>query len=205
MAKRLLPPSFLVPILVLISQGEGGGTFLQAIHCRCSSLLYITQVKASHTSWIGCVFLSTYYEINRRDNIRGTATNTGQAGEVSVLCSLLVCGESLSAGEYSHTETTGSSYGVTLLSRCLGHSQCRLSVCVLPLTHRLSHSPSQEQVPHLVWFWTVPHGTVKGTRRQKHKFDWNGITHEKRHDNFARSPNWKLKIVCKKLNFILKK
>jgi len=49
MAKRLLPPSVLIPALVLIIQGEGGGACLQAIHCKCSSLLYITQVKASYT------------------------------------------------------------------------------------------------------------------------------------------------------------
>lgn len=55
------------PALVLINQGEGGGTFLQTTHCRCSSLLCITQVKVSHTSWIGFVFPSTYYEINKRD------------------------------------------------------------------------------------------------------------------------------------------
>lgn len=46
---------------------------------------------------------------------------------------------SLSAGEYNQAKAMDSSCGVTLLSKCLGQSQCLLVVCVLPLRHRLSH------------------------------------------------------------------
>lgn len=68
---------------------------------------------------------------------------------------------------------------------------------------RLCFTSDQQVAPDKSESLTLPKfghcltALLRVPRWHNHQFDWNGITHEKHHHNFARRPNWKLKIVFK--------